>query len=385
MNTYGTRTLTMVKGSGAYLWDESDRKYLDALTGIAVCGLGHAHPKVTAAIQNQASTLLHTSNLYNLPSQQEAGDILCEKAQMDKVFFSNSGAEANEAAIKLARLWGNKQGKSEPTIIVMDNAFHGRTMATLTATGNPKAKEGFEPLVPGFVRVPFADIAAIEALAAENTNICAILVEPVQGEGGVHIPPANYLPALRAICNKNNWLFMLDEIQTGNGRTGQWFAWQHSGAKPDVMTTAKGLGNGIPIGACLASGEAAELFQPGMHGSTYGGNPVACAAVSAVYNTLENEKLIPRAAELGARFQSEFESKLQNQAAVKNIRHQGLMIGIELDRNCSELVSLAAEKGLLINVTAGNVIRLLPPFILTDEQADQIIDTVSQLVTDFIA
>ncbi len=304
---------------------------------------------------------------------------------MDKVCFSNSGAEANEAAIKLARLWGNKQGIQTPTIVVMENAFHGRTMATLTATGNPKAKEGFEPLLDGFVRVPFDNIDAVEKLAEQNPNICAVLVEPVQGEGGVHIPSADYLPALRAICDKQNWLFMLDEIQTGNGRTGQWFSWQHSGAKPDVMTTAKGLGNGMPIGACLARGTAAELFQPGMHGSTYGGNPVACAAVSAVYQTLENNNLISRSADLGNRFQAGFEQQLSDVKAITNIRHQGLLIGIELDRNCTELVSQATEKGLLINVTAGNVVRLLPPFILSDEQAEEIIHTTSQLIKDFVA
>ncbi|MFL0796984.1 MAG: acetylornithine transaminase [Cellvibrionaceae bacterium] len=385
MNTYGTRPITMTKGEGAYLWDQEGRRYLDALTGIAVCGLGHCHPAVTAAVQEQAATLLHTSNLYNLPTQQQAGDVLCEKAQMDKVFFSNSGAEANEAAIKLARLWGNQQGKATPTIVVMENAFHGRTMATLTATGNPKAKQGFEPLLDGFVRVPFDDIEAVEKLATENANICAVLVEPVQGEGGVHIPTADYLPALRTLCDKHNWLLMLDEIQTGNGRTGEWFAWQHSGAKPDVMTTAKGLGNGMPIGACLATGAAAELFQPGMHGSTYGGNPVACAAISAVYQTLEDQNLVNRSAELGNRFQDGFEQQLADSEAITNIRHQGLMIGIELDRPCTELVNQAAEKGFLINVTAGNVVRLLPPFILSDEQADEIIESISQLIKDFVA
>jgi len=384
MKTYAPLDVCFDRGQGAYLYDDEGTEYLDALSGIAVCGLGHAHPTVTKAIQNQAEKLLHTSNLYCIQNQQDLADRLCAVSGMDSVFFSNSGAEANEAAIKLARLHGNKQGIENPSIIVTDGSFHGRTLATLTATGNRKVHAGFEPLVQGFTRAPYNDIDAIKNIAQNSNNVVAVLVEPVQGEGGIHLPDAEYLNELRSICDDNNWLLMLDEIQTGMGRSGKWFAFQHSNIKPDVMTLAKGLGNGVPIGACLAQGLAAELFQPGNHGSTFGGNPLTCAAAIAVIDTIEQQQLTQRAAELGSRMAEGFIKQLADIEGVKEIRGIGLMIGIELDRDCGELVKQALQQKTLINVTAGNVVRLLPPLILTDAQADQIIDNVCQLIRSFV-
>ena len=384
MKTYAPLDVCFDRGQGAYLYDDKGNEYLDALSGIAVCGLGHAHPAVTSAIQSQAEKLLHTSNLYCIKNQQHLSDQLCEASGMDRVFFSNSGAEANEAAIKLARLYGNQQGIENPSIIVTDGSFHGRTMATLTATGNRKVHAGFEPLVQGFIRAPYNDVDAIQAIAQNSNNVVAILVEPIQGEGGINIPDTDYLKALRTICDENNWLLMLDEIQTGMGRTGQWFAFQHSEIKPDVLTLAKGLGNGVPIGACLAYDKAAELFQPGNHGSTFGGNPLTCAAASAVIDTIKSEGLCNRAEQLGKKLLSSFEEQLSGLDAVKSIRGKGLMIGIQLDRDCPELVAAALEQHCLINVTAGSVIRLLPPLILSDQQAEQIVNTVCQLIKDFI-
>jgi len=384
MTTYAPLDVCFEQGEGAVLRDSKGNEYLDALAGIAVCGLGHAHPAVTAAICEQAGKLLHTSNLYSIQRQQQLADKLCAIAGMDRVFFSNSGAEANEAAIKLARLYGHQNNIDNPTIIVTDGSFHGRTMATLTATGNRKVHAGFEPLVQGFARAPYNDIEAIEKIAENNQNIVAVLVEPAQGEGGIRLPDDDYLSQLRTLCDQNNWLLMLDEIQTGMARTGEWFAFQHSDISPDVMTLAKGLGNGMPIGACLAKGKAAEVFQPGNHGSTFGGNPLACAAASAVIDTIEQQKLTQRAAELGNRLADGFISRLADIDGVKEIRSFGLMIGIELDRDCGELVTQALQKKILINVTAGNVVRLLPPLILTDAQADQIIDAVSELILSFL-
>lgn len=384
MQNYGNRTLTLVRGEGNYLWDDSDRRYLDALSGIAVCGLGHCHPAVTLAIQEQANTLLHVSNLYNIPPQEQLAEKLVSLSGMDNVFFSNSGAEANEAAIKLARKLGNERGLACPKIIVTEGAFHGRTLATLTATGNPKVQQGFAPLPEGFLRVPYNDVAAIEQLIDTHNDIVAILVEPVQGEGGIRIPDADYLPRLRNLCDQQDWLLMLDEIQTANGRSGKLFAYQHcDGLLPDVVTTAKGLGNGVPIGACLARGKAAELFSAGSHGSTFGGNPLACRAALAVLDTLESEWLIERAQQLGTQLLDQLGSELAGCAHVKEIRGLGLLIGIELDRPCGELVDLARAQGLLINVTAGNVVRLLPPLTLTDAECSQISTTVAALVRDF--
>ena len=384
MNNYGPRALTLTRGQGAWVWDDQGRRYLDALAGIAVCGLGHAHPAVTAAIAEQASQLLHCSNLYNIPAQEQLADRLKAISGMDKMFFGNSGAEANETAIKLARLHGNgKNKRAIPTIIVTQNSFHGRTLATLTATGNRKVQAGFEPLVRGFVRAPYNDLQAIETIAANNHNIAAIMVEPIQGEGGVRIPDANYLRQLRALCDARNWLLILDEIQTANGRTGSFFHYQQHGIHPDVVTIAKGLGNGMPIGACLTRGSAAELMKPGSHGSTFGGNPVACAAAIATLNVIEQEQLTRRAATLGAELLAQFKTALAGCDMVSEIRGAGLMIGIELKHDCTGLVSRAADAGLLINVTAGNVIRLLPPLIFSDEQAAQLVSILAPLIRDF--
>jgi acetylornithine aminotransferase len=385
MHTYTRQPVTFSKGEGAWLLDNQGKRYLDALSGIAVCGLGHAHPEVTEAICQQAGTLMHTSNLYQVEKQQLLADKLCAISGMDRVFFSNSGAEANEAAIKLARLYGHKKGIKSPEIIVMENSFHGRTMATLTATGNRKVQAGFEPLVKGFVRAPFNHLDAIKSIAHNSNNVVAILVEPVQGESGIRVPSKDYLNGIREICNEHGWLMMLDEIQTGMARTGQWFAFQHNAIKPDVMTLAKGLGNGVPIGACLAAGEAADVLQPGNHGSTFGGNPLACNAALSVIRVIEDNKLVERAATLGASMVDKFRDQLQDIAGVTEIRTMGLMFGIQLDRPCGELVGRALEKGLLINVAAESSIRLLPPLIITDEEADQIVDTVCSLVKDFLS
>lgn len=383
MNTYGERRLTVTRGEGAWVWDSAGNRYLDALAGIAVCGLGHAHAAITHAIAEQAAALVHCSNLYNIPAQQELATMLCGISGMDKVFFGNSGAEANEAAIKIARLHGHARGIEVPTIVVMEHAFHGRTLATLSATGNRKVQAGFEPLVRGFVRAPFDDLEAVATIAGNNPNIAAVLVEPIQGEGGVRVPDPQYLAGLRALCDRHGWLLMLDEIQTGSGRTGSFFHYQQHGLLPDVATLAKGLGNGMPIGACLARGAAAELLGPGKHGSTFGGNPVACAAGLATLRVLEGENLYARAHQLGTRLRSEFRSAMAGCASVRDIRGSGLMIGIELDRPCAELVQHALDRGLLINVTADSVIRLLPPLILGDAEAELLVATLAPLIRAF--
>lgn len=380
MNTYARLPIAFASGSGAYLTDSEGKQYLDGLTGLAVVGLGHAHPRVAQAISNQAATLTHTSNLYEIPEQARLADRLCALSGMEKVFFGNSGAEANEAALKLARLRGNKMGLKEAAVLVMDGSFHGRTMATLTATGNRKVHAGFEPLLAGFARAPFNDISAVRRIAENNPNIVALLVEPVLGEGGIVIPAADYLTELRSICDEYNWLMMLDEIQTGNARTGRYFAYQHTSILPDVVTTAKGLGNGMPIGVCMARGEAAELFVPGNHGSTFGGNPLACAAAHAVLDVIEEEQLIERAAALGDRMLDKLKTGLAGANEVKEVRGLGLMLAVELHEDAPELVSKALAAGILINVTQGNIVRLLPPLTLTDEQADQLADTVVNLI-----
>ena len=384
MNTYARLPVTFTHGEGVWLYDENGDAYFDALTGIAVCGLGHAHPAVTKAICDQSSKVIHTSNLYGIAKQQQLGDTLTRLAKMDRVFFANSGAEANEASIKLARLYGNRRNIENPTIIVMESSFHGRTMATLSATGNRKVHAGFEPLVQGFVRVPHNDIESIQRLT-DNKSIVAILVEPIQGEGGIHVPEDSYLQQLREICDQQEWLLMLDEVQCGMGRTGKMFAHQHAGITPDVMSLAKALGNGVPIGACLAHGPAAELFAPGNHGTTFGGNPLASAAALAVCETLENENLSDRAGQLGKQMLEGFKSALADIPGIHEIRGKGLMIGIELDNDCPELVKLALEEKLLINVTAGKVIRLLPPLIMTDDQAAELVEKLSQLIKRYLA
>ena len=382
MNTYARLPVGFAKGEGSYLEDEHGKKYLDALTGIAVVGLGHAHPKVASALADQAKTLTHTSNLYQIPLQTKLAAKLCEISGMDSAFFANSGAEANEAAIKLARIKGSKSGINNPEVIVVDDSFHGRTMATLTATGNRKVHAGFEPLLNGFIRTQFDDIEAINGIAGNNTNVTAVLVEPILGEAGIVIPDPEYLSKLRAICDDKGWLLMLDEVQTGNGRTGTYFEFLDHDIAPDVITTAKGLGNGMPIGVCLARGEAAGLFEPGNHGSTFGGNPLACAAALAVIDTIEQESLCSRARILGDRILSGFIKSLTGNNQVKEIRGKGLMLAIELNEDAPNLVNDALEAGILINVAQGNVIRLLPPLTLTDEEADSIVESVSNLISD---
>ena len=384
MNTYNRLPVTFVKGEGVYLHDDQGKTYLDAISGIAVCGLGHAHPEVTRAICEQAGSLVHTSNLYGIGNQQQLGEKLTALAGMDKVFFANSGAEANEAAIKLARLHGHKQGIDNPVILVMEESFHGRTMATLTATGNRKVQAGFEPLVQGFARVPYGDLEALETAATHLKNIVAVLVEPVQGEGGINIPPTGYLSGIRELCDKHNWLMMLDEVQTGMGRTGKPFAFQHHALKPDVMTLAKALGNGVPLGACLADGKAADLFAPGNHGSTFGGNPLACAAGLAVVEQLTSNKLWEQAASMGDILTQSLTQQLEGTKGFVEIRSLGLMLGIQLDRPCADLVDMALQKGLLINVTADSVVRLLPPLIISREQTQQLADELSALIIEFL-
>jgi acetylornithine/N-succinyldiaminopimelate aminotransferase len=383
MSIYGNRTLSLVKGEGVWVWDDKGKRYLDALAGIAVCGLGHAHPVVTAAIQEQAKTLVHCSNLYNIPAQEKLAEKLKVVSDMANMFFGNSGAEANEAAIKIARLHGHKKNIDIPTIIVTENSFHGRTLATLTATGNRKVHAGFEPLVRGFARAPYDNIEALETIGANNQSIVAILVEPIQGEGGIRIPADNYLTRLRELCDAHDWLLILDEIQTANGRTGSFFHFQQHGILPDVVTIAKGLGNGMPIGACLAREKASELMKPGSHGSTFGGNPVACAAAIATLSVVQDENLCQRAGELGQWLLASLSDALADCDIVTEIRGKGLMIGIELTRPCAVLVDRAAEAGLLINVTADNVIRLLPPLIFSDEQAALLVNTLVPLIKAF--
>jgi acetylornithine/N-succinyldiaminopimelate aminotransferase len=382
MHTYARLPVCFERGSGAWLWDTEGRRYLDALGGVAVCALGHAHPDITAAIREQAGLLLHTSNLYQVRHQQALGDRLTRLSGMDRAFFCNSGAEANEAAIKIARRYAAGRDIAQPKIIVMEGSFHGRTLATLSATGNAKVQQGFGPLVAGFLRVPYDNLPAVEALAGDK-DIVAILVEPVQGEGGINIPAQNYLAGLRKLCDRNGWLLMLDEIQSGTGRTGHWFAFQHSGILPDVLTCAKALGNGVPIGVCLARGAAAEVLQPGSHGTTFGGNPLATRAALAVLDVIERDGLLARAAALGERMLEGFRRNLGRTAGVKGIRGLGLLLGVELDRDCGELVKQALAEGLLINVTAGRVVRLLPPYILTDTEADRIVEGVSALIRRF--
>ncbi|NCC28634.1 MAG: aspartate aminotransferase family protein [Gammaproteobacteria bacterium] len=380
MATYKRLPVAFARGEGVWLWDTEGRRYLDALSGIAVCGLGHAHPAVRDALCEQAGLLVHTSNLYRITEQERLGAMLTEMSGMDRVFFGNSGAEANEAAIKLARLHAHRRGVENPAILVAENSFHGRTLATLSATGNRKVQAGFEPLVQGFVRVPYDDVEAIEIAAANRPNIVAILVEPIQGEGGIRIPAPEYGRRLRELCDRHGWLLICDEIQTGMGRTGRLFGHEHDGAAPDVVTLAKGLANGVPIGACLARGAAAEVFGPGSHGSTFGGNPLACRAARAVLETIVSEGLIANAAEQGAYLLDGFRAALADVPGVVEIRGRGLMLGIELDRPCADLVEQALASGLLINVTAERVIRLLPPLILSRPEADRLLQGLSALI-----
>jgi acetylornithine aminotransferase len=385
MNTYGRMPVNFVRGEGVWLWDEAGNKYLDAVAGVAVCNLGHCHPVVTAAIQDQAGQLIHTSNWYGIPLQEQLADRLCARSGMDTAFFSNSGAEANETAIKLARLHGHNKGINNPSIIVTDGSFHGRTLATLTATGNRKVHAGFEPLVQGFVRVPYNDLEAIHQVAEHNSDVVAIMVEPIEGEGGVIVPDENYLTGLRKICDDKGWLLILDEIQTGMGRTGKWFACQHENVLPDVMTLAKGLGNGFPVGACLARGEAATTLQPGNHGSTFGGNPLACRVALAVIDAMETADIPAQATAIGHYIHNKLNKALAQLNGINSIRQKGMMIGIELDRDCTDLMHSALARGLLINVTAMNVVRLIPPLVMTEAEADQLVDGVCGLLTEYLA
>lgn len=384
MNTYARLPVSFVRGEGAWLWDAEGKRYLDGLSGIAVNTLGHAHPRFTAALNGQIGKLIHCSNLYQVGEQELLADKLCSLSDMQEVFFCNSGCEANEAAIKLARLYGHQQDIESPAIIVMEKAFHGRTLATLSATGNRKVQAGFEPLVSGFVRVPYNDLEAIRHVAQHNSNVVAVLVEPIQGEGGIRTLDIAYLQQLRQICDEQNWLLMLDEVQCGIGRTGKWFAFQHAGIQPDVMTLAKGLGSGVPIGACLTAGKAAGLFKPGNHGSTFGGNPLACTAGLTTLNIVEQDKLLAHAESLGQFIREGIATALQGVSGVKEIRGQGLMIGVELDKPCGDLVKNALAKGLLINVTADNVIRLLPPLVMSQDEARQLLDILCPLMKEFL-
>jgi acetylornithine/N-succinyldiaminopimelate aminotransferase len=385
MNTYSRLPVSFTHGQGVWVWDDAGKRYLDALAGIAVNTLGHAHPKLLQAIAGQAGRLIHVSNLYRIAEQDKLGDKLAAISGMDNVFFCNSGCEANEAAIKIARLYGHKKGIDAPAIVVMDKAFHGRTLATLSATGNRKVQKGFEPLVPGFVRVPFNDIEAVRKVAAAERNIVAVLVEPIQGEGGINISSLQYLRDLRELCDRHGWLFMVDEVQCGLGRTGRWFVYQHAGVLPDVMPLAKGLGSGLPIGACLARGAAAQVFEPGNHGSTFGGNPLACAAALATLNIIEEEGLLENAARMGALLLSGLRDQLADVPGVAEIRGHGLMIGIELDRPCGVLAGRALEHGLLVNVTMDNVVRLLPALVIGETEVRQLLSGLVPLIRDFLA
>lgn len=387
MNTYGRQPVCFVKGEGVWLTDTQGNRYLDALSGVAVNGLGHAHPKFVAALNEQIGRLIHVSNIYQIAEQAELADKLAELSGMDKVFFCNSGCEANEAAIKLARLYGHNKGIENAEIIVMEHSFHGRTIATLSATGNRKVQAGFEPLVSGFVRVPFDDLEAVKAIASRKNNVVAVLLEPVQGEGGVHIPAdaKAYLQGLRKLCDEHGWLLMLDEVQSGIGRTGTWFSFQHTDIMPDVMTLAKGLGSGVPIGACVARGVAAETFTPGKHGSTFGGNPLATRAGLATLQIIDEDNLRENAEKIGNFIRASLIENFKNTPAVKVVRNAGLMIGIELDRACGELVKMALEEKLLINVTAEKVVRLLPSLIMTEAEATILVEKLSGLIKAFLA
>lgn len=383
MPTYNRQPISFTRGSGSWLYTKDETPYLDALTGIAVCGLGHCHPEVTEAIQQQAATLVHTSNLFGIDWQERAGEALCNAAQMDSVFFANSGAEANEAALKLARLYAHQQGFKRPKVIVMEQSFHGRTLLSLSATANPKAREGFYTLDEDFIRVPFGDIAAIEQAAHDHDDICAVFVEPIQGEGGLNTAANGftYLEQLQAICDSHDWLFMLDEVQTGNGRTGKYFAYQHSNARPDVLTTAKGLGNGFPVGACMVRGRANGLFGAGSHGSTYGGTPLASRVVHSVYEVLTDDSIMDNAVTEGQFIREDVVNALGRYGV--STRGAGMMIGIALpeEMDCSKLVDRARdEQKLIINVTGGHVIRLLPPLNMSRDESSQVVERLVNLL-----
>lgn len=385
MDNYNPLSVEFDKGIGSWLIDMHGERYLDALSGIAVCGLGHSHPSISKVIAEQSANLIHTSNIYRIPLQEKLAEKLVSHSGMDNVFFCNSGAEANEAAIKLARLHAHKQKITNPVILVMHNSFHGRTMATISATGSStKAYQGFEPLLSGFKHIAFNDIEALKSSVNTIENIVAIMLEPIQGEGGIVIPNKNYLKTIRSICDKNNLLMIVDEVQTGMCRTGKWFAFQHEKILPDIMTIAKALGNGVPIGACLARGKSAKFFQAGSHGSTFGGNPLASSVALEVINILETKKIDKHAAELGSYFLENFRKSLEGVQGIIDIRGKGLMMAIELEKNCPDLVEKALNNKLLINVTSGNVIRLLPPLIMTKLEADQVVSILTDTLKKYL-
>lgn len=384
MNTYGRQAVAFSHGKGCHLTDTEGKVYLDALSGIAVNTLGHAHPAFVAALAEQAGRLLHVSNLYQVPQQEQLADALAARSGMQEVFFCNSGCEANEAAIKLARFYGHKKGVENPTVIVMEKAFHGRTMATLSATGNYKVQAGFEPLVSGFLRVPYGDLDAIRNVAEHHGNVVAVMLEIIQGEGGINMASAEYQQGVRQLCDEHQWLMICDEVQCGMARTGKWFGYQHAGVQPDVVTLAKGLGSGVPVGACLAGGRAAGLFGPGNHGSTFGGNPLACTAALKTIELIESEGLLANAERIGELIKSELAAALKGVPGVVEFRGKGLMLGIELDRPCGELVALALAAGLLINVTNDKVIRLLPALTFGEAEVRELVDKLVPLVRNFL-
>ncbi|MDR0439382.1 MAG: aspartate aminotransferase family protein [Candidatus Accumulibacter sp.] len=385
MNTYTRLPVAFSHGNGSRISDTEDKMYLDALSGIAVNTLGHNHPALVAAISAQAGRLLHASNIYRIPQQERLADKLAELSGLDEVFFCNSGCEANEAAIKLARFYGHQQGVDEPAIIVMEHSFHGRTLATLSATGNRKVQAGFEPLVAGFVRAPFNDLEAVRAIGEHNKNVVAVMFEVIQGEGGVHMADTEYQQGLRRLCDDNGWLMICDEIQCGMGRTGTWFAFQQAGIRPEVVTLAKGLAGGVPIGACLTAGKAAGLFKPGNHGSTFGGNPLATAAALTTLEVIEKEALLANAVAVGEVLRDGFAEALSDVPGVVAIRGMGLMVGIELDRPCGDLARLGLDAGLLINVTAERVVRLLPALNFSADEGRELVERLSPLIRTFLA
>jgi acetylornithine/N-succinyldiaminopimelate aminotransferase len=384
MNTYARQPVAFVRGEGVWLWDEAGKKYLDALAGIAVNTLGYKHPALTRALSARiASGVIHTSNLWRIPDQEAAADRVAEITGLDEVFFGNSGLEATEASIKVARKYGHDRGIAEPAIVVMEKAFHGRSLATLSATGSRKVQAGFEPLVQGFVRVPLNDLDAVRQLAERNRNIAAVLIEPIQGEGGINVSGMEYLRGLKEICDKREWLFISDEVQCGLGRTGKWFVYQHAGFQPDVVALAKGLASGVPVGACVVGGRAKGVFKPGNHGSTFGGNPLAMTAVVTTIDTIKEEGLLANALKVGEVIQGALRSQLGG--AVSDIRGMGLMLGIELPQPCAELVRQALEAGLVINVTADNVVRLLPPLVMSEKEGQMVVERLTPLVRTFLA
>ena len=383
MNTYARQPVAFVRGEGVWLWDEEGRKYLDALAGIAVNTLGYAHPALTRALTARIqSGVIHTSNLWRIPDQEAASDRVAEITGLDEGFFGNSGLEATEASIKVARKYGHDRGIAEPAIIVMEKAFHGRSLATLSATGSRKVQAGFEPLVQGFVRVPLNDLDSVRQVAERNKNIAAVLIEPIQGEGGINVARLEYLRGLYEICCKHEWLFISDEVQCGLGRSGKWFVYQHAGFQPDVVALAKGLASGVPVGACVVGGRAKGVFKPGNHGSTFGGNPLAMTAVVTTIDTVKSERLMERAARTGEVIRNGL--KELNLTGITEVRGMGSMIGMELERPCGELVKQALDAGLVMNVTADNVIRLLPPLVMTEAEGRMVVERLAPLVQRFL-